>query len=95
MDYYQVLGISRDSREKEIKAAFRKIALKYHPDRFGIRSISPQSVLQRSAVERLYQPSICRHSNASPQVKADVAQKFKAATEAYETLIDGKSTPLD
>jgi molecular chaperone DnaJ len=32
-DYYEVLGIARDSDAKAIKAAFRKLALQYHPDR--------------------------------------------------------------
>jgi DnaJ-class molecular chaperone len=31
-DYYSVLGIPRGSSEKEIKAAFRKLARQYHPD---------------------------------------------------------------
>ncbi|MFV0499678.1 MAG: molecular chaperone DnaJ [Bacilli bacterium] len=31
-DYYEVLGVSKSSDEKEIKSAFRKLAKKYHPD---------------------------------------------------------------
>jgi len=32
-DYYEVLGVARDADAKAIKDAFRKLALKYHPDR--------------------------------------------------------------
>ncbi|HOW90572.1 MAG TPA: DnaJ domain-containing protein, partial [Elusimicrobiales bacterium] len=32
-DYYRVLGVPRNASEQEIKSAFRKIALKCHPDR--------------------------------------------------------------
>lgn len=32
-DYYDVLGISRNASDEDVKKAFRKLALKYHPDR--------------------------------------------------------------
>ena len=32
-NYYEILGISKDATDKDIKKAYRQLALKYHPDR--------------------------------------------------------------
>ena len=33
--YYKALGLAKNAEEKEIKSAYRKLALKHHPDRGG------------------------------------------------------------
>ena len=32
-DYYEVLGLQKGASDDEIKRAFRKLAIKYHPDK--------------------------------------------------------------
>ncbi|MHA1969135.1 MAG: DnaJ domain-containing protein, partial [Candidatus Hodarchaeales archaeon] len=41
-DYYKSLGVSRKATKSEIKKAYRKAALKYHPDRAKDSGLDPK-----------------------------------------------------
>ena len=34
-DYYEVLGVSKGAGEEELKKAYRKMVMRFHPDRLG------------------------------------------------------------
>ena len=34
-DYYEILGVAKDSTVAQVKKAYRSLALKHHPDRVG------------------------------------------------------------
>src|SRR5271156_6541431 len=33
VDYYEILSVSRDANDQELKTSYRKLAMQYHPDR--------------------------------------------------------------
>jgi len=57
IDYYEVLEISRNADSSEIKKAYRKLALKYHPDRNqGNKEAEEQFKLINEAYQALSDP---------------------------------------
>ncbi len=50
-DYYDVLGISRNASEEEIKRAYRKLALEWHPD----RNKSPEAEKKFKEINEAYE----------------------------------------
>ena len=52
-DYYEVLGVPRDATPEHVKKAFRKLAMKYHPDRNSSGDASEQFKAVNEAYEVL------------------------------------------
>ena len=57
-DYYEVLGIPKNASEDEIKKAYRKLAMKYHPDRNQDRATEAEAKFKeaKEAYEMLSDP---------------------------------------
>ena len=50
-DYYKTLGVNRNVTAQELKSAYRKLAMKYHPD----RNPSPEAEEQFKKINEAYE----------------------------------------
>ena len=73
-DYYEVLGVSKTASQDEIKKAFRKLALKYHPDR---------NKGNEEAMNKFKMPSNRRRLPVAPAVIRSAAASVALAAEAW------------
>ncbi|WP_241003392.1 DnaJ C-terminal domain-containing protein [Mycoplasma sp. Mirounga ES2805-ORL] len=55
-NYYQVLGVNKNATEKEIKSAYRKLAMKYHPDKLKDGTSDQKMAELNEAYEVLMDP---------------------------------------
>lgn len=65
-DYHKILGLERGASEKEIKSAYRKLALKYHPD----RNRSPDSREKFQEIKSAYEFLLAYPDHVTPEAES-------------------------
>ncbi|WP_223609317.1 J domain-containing protein [Chryseobacterium sp. OSA05B] len=107
-DYYYFLGISPDASEEDIKKAYRKLSLKYHPDKndnddfFAGRFREIQEayeILSDSGSRRTYDQNLENHQksfryNTPPSIKTFTANKIHAK-KGEEIIINWQTSNAD
>ena len=95
-DYYEVLGVQKNASQNEIKAQYRKLALKFHPD----RNKSPDSgehfkeiseayaVLSDNEKRKIYDT----HGHAGVDGRYSTEDIFKGARVNFEDIFGGFGT---
>ncbi len=83
IDHYKVLEVERNATQDEIKKAYRKLALKFHPDKFpeivDLNMLKAKTHLSEAERDQLIQ--------LKKKFK-ECEEKFKKISEAFEVLSD-------
>jgi molecular chaperone DnaJ len=79
-DYYEVLGVNKDASEDDLKKAYRRLAMKWHPDRNPDNPKAEENFKEaKEAYEVLCEPQKCAaydqfgHAGAPDEAGASVA----------------------
>ena len=82
-DYYDVLGVTKSASKDEVKKAYRKLALKFHPDK---------TKGDKSSEEKFKEASEAYHILSDEKRKANYDQfghaAFEGSEEADKDLVD-------
>jgi hypothetical protein len=91
-DYYEVLGVKRDSSAKEIKTAYYDLAKKFHPDRNPNDKTVHKKFQEVSEAYEVFNLIIMGLKNCSFRVLildlGDVTLRFTKASKVFSAIIE-------
>jgi len=80
--YYNILGVSENASDEEIKKAYRELVKKYHPDRYAGSSVADIAGEKLKEINKAYDEIMAMRKN-SPQ-KSAPKQKQNHTDESFE-----------
>ena len=82
-DYYDVLGVSKSVPPNELKKAYRKVALKFHPDRNPGDKASEKKFKEATEAYEILKDDLRKQ----PTINTDTAPLIRMAVEAKEDSV--------
>ena len=86
-DYYKILGVKNDASIDEIKKAFKKLALKFHPDRYAGKSEK-----EKKEAEEKFKEIAEAYGVLSDKEKKEKYDKFGDEDATFDSGFSGFST---
>lgn len=80
--HYEILGVKRDADDDNLKKAYRKLALKWHPGQW--------QTAHKTSILTLNSPNYCHQtiSDKNLDKAEEAAEHFKLIQAAYDVLSD-------
>ncbi len=84
-DPYSVLGVSRDASDDEVKAAYRKLAKKYHPDNYADSPLADVATEKMKEVNEAYDAIMNERKGKSGSAGAGSRSSYSGYSGGYSS----------
>lgn len=83
MNYYEILGVEKDASQQAIKKAYRKLALKHHPDKNTDDAESEESSVDFKEITSAYQVLSDETARAEYDIKLEYDEEYGSSYGPY------------